>query len=168
MGRSCNTFLHVQEQLLGIGMSQRDLPWSRFALAHLAQVEVGRGWLKFQRCFPMVAIFHSSSFFKPSPPSFKGWVRSSQATFAPPGSRWGPFYKNLLIICSTCRMILFGRMNSPFQKDWILQSTDLMSWSRPAKDKHLAVQLIALEVRASTNGLQCIVVNLVEIKGTPR
>ena len=168
MDRSCKTFLHVQQLLLRMGMSLRDRPRSRFALARVAQLEDVKGWLRFQRCLPMVATFHSANFFMPSPPSFKGCVRSSQATLAPPGSRWGTFHRNLLKTCSTCWMIFFGRINRPFQNDWILHRTYFMSWRHPAKDKNLAVQLVALDVMESTKGLQCIVVNFVEIRGTPR
>ena len=168
MGRSWRTFLQVQELLLGMGTSQRDLPRRRFALAHTAQDDEVEGWLNFHRCLHMAATFHSASFLIPSPPSLTGCVRSSQATFAPPDSSCGPFQKKHLKICSIFQITFFGRINRPFQKDWILQRTDFMSWSRPAKDRKFAVRLVTLEVMQSTNGLQCEALSFVDCSGTPR
>ena len=149
-------------------ISQSDLPRIRFALAQIAQLEVTMGWHRFQRCLHMAAMFHSSSFFMPSPPSFVGRERSSHATFAPPVPSWGPFQRNCLRICSTCLMTAFGSMKRPFQKDWMPQRTDFISWRRPAKDRNLAVQLETLDVIRSTSGLQFRAVSFVEMRGTPR
>ena len=112
--RSWRTLRHVQELLVGMGMSQSEWPRRRFARAHITQVEDGKGWLRCHKCFPIVATFHSANFLMPSPPSFKGKVRSSQATLAPPGSSWDPFHKKRLKICSTWWITFFGRIKRPF------------------------------------------------------
>ena len=149
-GLNLRIFLQVQEASFGVPTSHRERHRSKLAHAHAAQLEVVGDWQIFQRCFPIAAIFHTWSLLMPSPPSIRGKVMSSQATFAPPWVNTGPFQRNLFKICSTRLIIFLGRMKSPFQKDCILHNTYYMSCNRPAKEKNLEVHVLILDVILST------------------
>ena len=107
IGLSLTSFLHVHEAKLGGFISHRERPLRRFALAHNAQLDVVWGWQRFHRCFPIAATFQTCNFLMPRPPSSYGNVKSSQATFEPLIEKFGPFQRNLLMICSTWFITFF-------------------------------------------------------------
>ena len=66
------TLLNVQEQSLGMGISQIDLPFNKFAFAQFAQLDLESYWDNFQRFFAIAALFQSANFLIPKPPSLSG------------------------------------------------------------------------------------------------
>ena len=168
VSRRLSSFLQVQEQLDGKWASQNGLLRRRFTLAQLAHVEDDWGWQRCQMYFAIQALFHSSNFLRPSPPSSLGEVTTSQATLVPWRSSPRPFQRKRLSIWSTSLMIRLGRMKTLDQWTWMLKRTDWINWSRPAKDSAFEVQLWILATMRSTRILQSVEESLVEMRGIPR
>ena len=67
--RNFKIFCHPHGQLCGTLISQKDLPWSRLALTHKAQLEVGFWWLSCKYTTPyMLCSTLLVSWFQPLPP----------------------------------------------------------------------------------------------------
>lgn len=120
-------------------MSDQKEPFlMRYSFIHCAHKESEEVIL--QISFKQLTLFASCIDLRPRPPSSLGRHTSFHATLAFLGFRAGPDHKKAEQSRSISFMQAVGSLNAEIQKLVRLWMTELMSCSRPAKERCLAVQ----------------------------